>query len=223
MVRTPLTRKNLDAAEQRIRRLEALLAKQQQEEEDEDKSGRRQQTIFDLPERSTRDGTSRPPASPRLVDSHDPTLSLGPPSQTPSAATFSPRQVSSGSSSSLPQGTAHQDGGTLHPDPPLFSPPAPVSLAPPVFNPAAPALPAARSDSAFPALTTPIAAPLGRLSHDLAARLELPPASTSSAETPVETEEDGMGSLTVEQGPHASSYLGESCPNVGPERLFALR
>ena len=214
-MRTPLTRKNLDAAEQRIRRLEALLAKQQEEEAD---SSTRQQSIFDLPERATRDGTPRPPASPRL-DSHDPTLSLAVagPSQT-----LSPRQASSSSS----QGTAHQDGGTFHPDPPLFSPPAPVSLAPPVFHPAAPTLPPARSDSAFPSLTTPPiaapAAPLDRLSHDLAARLELPPASTSSAETPVETEEDGMGSLTVEQGPHASSYLGESCRTSPPEPAFTI-
>ncbi|TKA50396.1 hypothetical protein B0A53_06251 [Rhodotorula sp. CCFEE 5036] len=202
VVRTPLTRKNLDAAEQRIRRLEALLAKQ--EEEEEEGPSTRQQSIFDLPERTTRDGTSRPPTSPRL-DSHDPTLSLAVagPSQT-----LSPRQPSL----SLSQGSAHRNGGTFHPDPPLFSPPAPVSLAPPVFHPAAPTLPAARADSALPTLPTPpIAAPaasLDHLSHDLAARLELPPASTSSAETPVETEEDGMGSLTVEQCPHASSYLG---------------
>ena len=213
VVRTPLTRKNLDAAEQRIRRLEALLAKQQEEEEEH--PGIRQQSIFDLSERSTRDEASRPPADPRL-DSHDPTLSLataGP------SRTFSPQQTSL----SLSQGAAHSDGGTCHPDPPLFSPPAPVSLAPPVFHPAAPTLPAAPSDSTFPLLTTPVVPPapsLDRLSHDLAARLELPPASTSSsAETPVETEEDGMGSLTVEQGPHASSYLGESRLQPGPQQF----
>ncbi|GAA5988502.1 hypothetical protein JCM10908_003591 [Rhodotorula pacifica] len=203
IVRTPLTRKNLDAAEQRIRRLEELLEKQRQ---DPDGTLSRQQSIFDDPEHESGPTTSSSRRS--ISSSHDPTLSLATagPSGVPPALDLPHQPSLSSSHVASRQETAflsHQQ---------LLSPPVAVRLAPPIFNPALAHQAAAAPASDIPPLAQPAtssaAGPISGLTHNLAARLELPPPSVTSTETPVEAEEDGMGSLTVDQGPNASGYLG---------------
>ncbi|BGP57105.1 hypothetical protein JCM8202v2_004745 [Rhodotorula sphaerocarpa] len=182
VVRTPLTRRNLDAAEERIRRLEARL---------------QEQNLNSEPSSSVHD---------RRSSNH---------SQTPHAEVqpASPRRVQPGPGSSparppvpAPSPFPANDNRTLSDPPPsLFGGSHPVTLAPPVLP-----SPAAPLHSAGPAQGS---------SRDVA--FDLPPGASSSAagtapsivspaatSTVGEKDEDGMGSLTMDQDPHSSAYLG---------------
>lgn len=214
IVRTPLTRRNLDAAESRIRRLEALLSKQQAETSADDSAN----LLRALPPRGP---TAVPPSGAR-GDGDDDAAAPPPLSFTLPRPEPGPSHLPADPSGDV----AFADHGASGLRPPTFPPPElpslfaqPSVLPPPPPRPIGSSVAPHSAASNFPRTSSAISGSTfghpASASSSSAQPLEPPPpvthssvTSTGHSEAVHETDEDGMGALTVDAGSTSSSYLG---------------